>query len=84
VRAWRRDSPGHPSPNAGAVEAAFAGALGVTLGGVNHYEGVTDDRVRMGDGPPPSPTDIPRAVSLAAAVGAAALAVATVVAARRP
>lgn len=84
VHAWRRDAPGHPSPNAGAVEAAFAGALGVTLGGVNHYEGVTDDRVRMGDGPPPSPTDIPRAVSLAAAVGAAALAVATVVAARRP
>jgi len=29
----------HPSLNAGLVEAAFAGALGVRLGGVNRYEG---------------------------------------------
>ena len=28
VRAWRRDAGRHPSPNAGPVEAAFAGALG--------------------------------------------------------
>src|SRR5207302_1228960 len=37
VRAWtvlRRDGSLHPSPNAGRLEAAFAGALGVGLGGV--------------------------------------------------
>lgn len=33
VRAWREDAPKHPSPNAGPVEASFAGALGVRLGG---------------------------------------------------
>ncbi|ARG95457.1 adenosylcobinamide-phosphate synthase, partial [Mycobacterium kansasii] len=27
LRAWRRDAAHHPSPNAGVVEAAFAGAL---------------------------------------------------------
>ncbi len=30
-RAWRRDARGHPSPNGGVVEAAFAGSLGITL-----------------------------------------------------
>ncbi|MCK5890442.1 cobalamin biosynthesis protein [Aeromicrobium sp.] len=78
-RAWREDAPGHPSPNAGAVEAAFAGALGVRLGGVNHYEGVMDERVRLGDGPPPAPADVPRSVRLASAVGAGALVVAAAV-----
>ena len=28
LAAWRRDAAAHPSPNAGPVEAAFAGALG--------------------------------------------------------
>ena len=40
ARAWRtarRDAANHPSPNGGVVEAAFAGALGVRLGGVNRY-----------------------------------------------
>ncbi|MDF1705651.1 MAG: cobalamin biosynthesis protein [Aeromicrobium sp.] len=78
-RAWREDAPGHPSPNAGAVEAAFAGALGVRLGGVNHYEGVMDERVRLGDGTPPAPADVPRSVRLASAVGAGALVVAAAV-----
>jgi adenosylcobinamide-phosphate synthase len=75
LRAWRRDAPGHPSPNAGPVEASFAGALGVRLGGINHYEGVADDRHQLGDGPRPAPADIARAVRLAAAVDLAALAV---------
>ena len=43
----------HPSPNAGVVEAAFAGALGVRLGGRNYYAGVASDRGTLGDGSPP-------------------------------
>jgi adenosylcobinamide-phosphate synthase len=39
-RAWRRDHANHDSPNAGHPEAAMAGALGVTLGGTNYYDGV--------------------------------------------
>ncbi|WP_269307000.1 cobalamin biosynthesis protein [Aeromicrobium sp. HA] len=66
--AWRRDARSHPSPNAGPVEAAFAGALGVTLGGVNDYAGRLEDRARMGDGPAPDVADLPRATRLATAV----------------
>ncbi|MFI7454926.1 cobalamin biosynthesis protein [Nonomuraea sp. NPDC049714] len=75
----KRDGHRHPSPNAGRCEAAFAGALGVTLGGVNVYGGRTERRPSMGDGPQPQVRDIRRAarltrvVSLAAA-GAAVLA----------
>lgn len=39
LRAWRADAHRHPSPNAGPVEAAFAGALGVRLGGTLSYGG---------------------------------------------
>src|SRR5690606_16963559 len=39
VRAWRADARRHPSPNAGPVEASFAGALGVRLGGTLSYGG---------------------------------------------
>lgn len=39
-RVWWRDHDQHDSPNAGHPEAAIAGALGVTLGGVNFYDGV--------------------------------------------
>jgi adenosylcobinamide-phosphate synthase len=38
-RIWLRDGSQHASPNAGQVESAMAGALGVRLGGENHYEG---------------------------------------------
>jgi len=38
-RAARRDGGSQPSPNAGWPEAAFAGALGVRLGGRSSYEG---------------------------------------------
>ena len=34
-----RDGKKAPSPNAGIPEAAFAGALGIQLGGVNYYQG---------------------------------------------
>lgn len=64
IRAVRRDAPAHPSPNAGPVEAAFAAALGRTLGGTNRYEGHIEARGLLGDGPPVTATDIPAAVTL--------------------
>jgi len=79
-RAWRRDARSHPSPNAGPVEAAFAGALGVTLGGVNDYAGRIEDRARMGDGPAPEVADLPRATRLATAVAWAAAGVSVLLA----
>ncbi|MFD0850781.1 cobalamin biosynthesis protein, partial [Actinomadura adrarensis] len=71
-RAWRvflRDGGRHPSPNAGRCEAAFAGALGVKLGGVNAYGGRVERREEMGDGRAPEVRDVRRAVRLSAAVG---------------
>jgi adenosylcobinamide-phosphate synthase len=70
VRAWRRDGARHPSPNAGRVEAAFAGALGVTLGGPNDYDGTIEDRPRLGDGPPPDTAALRRAIRLSATTSA--------------
>ncbi len=64
-RVVRRDAPAHPSPNGGVVEAAFAAALGTTLGGVNRYGDTIEDRGRLGDGPPPAVSDIDAAVRLA-------------------
>jgi len=82
LQVWRRDAPHHPSPNAGPVEAAFAGALDVQLGGVNTYADRVEDRHTLGDGRPVDPDDISRSVRLADLVGAAALGVAVVIAAR--
>ena len=65
VRAVRRQAPGHPSPNAGVVEAAFAAALGLRLGGTNRYGGVVEHRVALGDGRAPAAPDIARARLLA-------------------
>jgi adenosylcobinamide-phosphate synthase len=72
LRAWRRDGHRHPSPNAGPVEAAFAGALGRTLGGRLSYAGRVEDRPLLGNGPAPSVEDIPRAARLSGVVTAAA------------
>ncbi len=73
-RTLRRDGGGHPSPNAGRMEAAFAGALGVRLGGAVTYEGRIEMRPQIGDGPPPGVADVARAARLSSAVGALALA----------
>ena len=71
--AWRRDARGHPSPNAGVVEASFAGALGITLGGTNTYYGNRQEhRALMGQGRAPVPDDIPPTTRLARRVGLAA------------
>ena len=74
-RVWRSHGDRHPSPNAGQCEAAFAGALGVSLGGTNVYGDREEERPYMGEGPPPGAADIRRAVRLSRAVGVGALAV---------
>jgi adenosylcobinamide-phosphate synthase len=80
AEAWRYDARHHPSPNAGPVEAAFAGALGVRLGGSNVYgppgEQRVEHRAELGRGRAVVPDDIARARALAARVGAGALALA--------
>nr|WP_320132646.1 adenosylcobinamide-phosphate synthase CbiB [uncultured Holophaga sp.] len=55
--AWR-DGGKTASPNAGWCEAAFAGALGVQLGGRNFYDGVPHEGPRLGD--PGRPLDAQR------------------------
>jgi adenosylcobinamide-phosphate synthase len=71
-RIVRRDGAKHPSPNAGRIEAAFAGGLGVRLGGPLTYGGVAEVRPTLGEGDAPSAADIRRAVRLSRAVGATA------------
>lgn len=75
-RIARRDGHASPSPNAGWVEAAFAGALGRRLGGANRYGDRVEVRGPLGDGPPPDAADVGRAVRLSRAVGLAAALVA--------
>jgi adenosylcobinamide-phosphate synthase len=82
-RAWRRDAAKHPSPNAGPVEAAFAGGLGVTLGGANSYGDRVEDRGTLGDGPPPATGDVRRVAVLSRRVGVAATVLAVVLSCRR-
>ena len=86
VRTIRRDAGRHPSPNGGVVEAAFAAALGVRLGGTNAYAGTREDRGQLGDGPPATVADGDAAIRLArhtAAVIAITVALLPVVAANR-
>jgi adenosylcobinamide-phosphate synthase len=73
VCAVRRDGRAHPSPNAGRCEAAFAGALGIRLGGDNRYGGEPECRPGIGAGPPPSRADIDRAIRLSSAIGLASV-----------
>lgn len=72
ARVWLRDRNAHPSPNAGQLEAAFAGALGLRLGGVNIYDGHPEARPSLGDGAATTPADVYRAVALLRAVQIAA------------
>jgi adenosylcobinamide-phosphate synthase len=76
--AWRGafiDGRRHPSPNAGRVEGAFAGALSIRLGGANRYGHGIEQRASLGVGESPGVEDIVRAVTLSRAVsiGAAVL-----------
>ena len=80
LRVWRRDAARHPSPNAGVVEASFAGALGVRLGGSTQYAHQLEIRPTLGDGRAPEVADLGRAVRLSRAVQAAAVLVSVLLA----
>ncbi|KAA0092079.1 cobalamin biosynthesis protein [Mycolicibacterium sp. P1-18] len=79
VAAWRRDAAHHPSPNAGVVEASFAGALGVRLGGPTQYAHRLEMRPTLGEGRAPGVGDVTRSVRLSRAVQLAAAVAAVVV-----
>ncbi|MCB1470989.1 MAG: cobalamin biosynthesis protein CobD [Rhizobiaceae bacterium] len=68
VEAWRsvwRDAKSHRSPNAGWPEAAFAGALGLSLAGPRHYGGQLTTDAPMGRGKRDATSDdIRRALKL--------------------
>ena len=64
MRTVRRDAGRHPSPNGGVIEAAYAAALGLRLGGVNRYGDEIEDRGTLGDGRSPVAADITAAVRL--------------------
>ena len=80
LRTVARDGHRHPSPNGGVIEAAFAAALGVTLGGTNSYGSITEVRGPLGEGPNPSVDDVDRATSLSRRVTWAFVAFAALVA----
>ncbi|WP_040283676.1 cobalamin biosynthesis protein [Tessaracoccus massiliensis] len=85
-RAWRimlRDARNHPSPNGGWCESAFAGALGVQLGGTNVYAGRVEERGLLGDGPRPGAEHARKAGTLSAVVVAATAALAVLVRRKR-
>ena len=73
ARIMLRDGAKHPSPNGGWCESAFAGALGVQLGGRNiYYHGRVEDRPLLGDGPRPSAGKVRQAAQLVENVSFAA------------
>ena len=72
-KVWLRDGSKHASPNAGQVEAAMAGLLGVRLGGTNTYAGEEIKSAHLGDEFPLPNCDAARrawkAVGLASLLG---------------
>lgn len=65
LRAYRTYRSAHESPNAGHPEAAYAGALGLRLGGPSAYaEGVVDKPWMLPEGRDARPEDIGRALRL--------------------
>lgn len=71
-RTWRRDAAAHPSPNAGQIEAAFAGALRIRLGGRTVYGAVVEQRPVLGEGRTADAGDVTRSVELSRVLGLAA------------
>lgn len=58
LRIVRRDARLQPSPNSGYPEAAFAGALGIRLGGLNFYGGEPSRKAYLGDAQNPLTVDL--------------------------
>jgi adenosylcobinamide-phosphate synthase len=81
---WHRDGAAHPSPNAGQVEAAFAGALNVQLGGRTVYPHGTEQRPLMGYGRAPDAGDLSRGIQLSRVVGLAAAVLAVLASSMQP
>jgi adenosylcobinamide-phosphate synthase len=50
LKTMATDARHHPSPNSGWPEAAFAGALGIALGGPRKYPGLVVDQKWIGQG----------------------------------
>ena len=73
ARTMLRDARDHPSPNGGWCESAWAGALGVRLGGTNAYPGGrVERRGALGDGPRPDGAAVRTASGLVRLVSGAA------------
>jgi adenosylcobinamide-phosphate synthase len=70
-RTWRRDASAHPSPNAGQIEAAFAGALQIRLGGRTVYGHAVEQRPMLGEGRTADAGDVTRSVELSRVIGSA-------------
>lgn len=64
LRCWRLQGTAWKSPNAGPVMAVGAGSLGVLLGGLENYHGVSQMRSLLGEGHAPEANDIDRALRL--------------------
>jgi adenosylcobinamide-phosphate synthase len=79
-QSWHRDAAAHPSPNAGRIEAAFAGALEVRLGGRTVYAHGVEERPILGEGRTPDAGHVTRAVELSRVVGSLTAALAALVA----
>lgn len=58
LRVTRRDAQLQPSPNSGYPEAAFAGALGIRLGGLNFYRGQASEKAYLGEARRPLSLDL--------------------------
>lgn len=80
LHCWHTQAPNWPSPNAGPVMAAGAGALGLALGGAASYDGVIENRPPLGIGGAASATDIGRAWRLVAGATALWIAILSIVA----
>ena len=63
---------GHSGLALGALFEAWAGALGVQLGGENRYGDRVESRPTLGDGPRPAGSQVRRAATLVTVVTAAA------------